>query len=73
MTLLKKPIHDESVNDENDANKRLPQTNWSVIVPAGGAGFVVGMIVRVVVVVGVLVFFTAKERSDLHAIRKAKG
>jgi len=44
-----------------------------VIVPAGGARFVVGMIVRVVVVVGVLVFFTAKERSDLHAIRKAKG
>jgi hypothetical protein len=49
MALLEKPIHDESINDENDANESLPQTNWSVIVPAGGAGFVVGMIVVVVV------------------------
>ena len=36
-------------------------------------GLVVDVIVQVIVIVRVLGFLAAKERSDLHAIRKAKG
>jgi hypothetical protein len=40
---------------------------------ARAAGLVVNVVVRVIVIVRVLVFLATKERSDLHAIRKAKG
>jgi hypothetical protein len=51
MALLKEPIHDEGIGDEDNAYEGLPQSNGGVLVSAGGAGLAVIEVVRMVVVV----------------------
>ena len=49
MALLEEPIHDESIDDKNDADHRLPQADGGVLVPARAARIVVRVLISVLV------------------------
>ncbi len=57
MALIEEPVHDEGIDDEHDADERLPEAHGRVlmVVATTGAGFVV------------LVIVLTEERGDLHA------